>query len=198
MRAPGMFGAGLIAAMVLAWAIFAIEGSKRAHGSTLFPVKYDEQIQASTRKFWPDYPDWKLWKSQLWQESRLDPDARSPVGAQGLAQMMPATWDDISRALGYGMVSRTLAGPAIEGGAYYMAQLRRTWAGRGREVDARNALAEASYNAGTGSVLKAQRKCSDALLWVDIAPCLPFVTGSDFARQTTDYVRMITKWRGMM
>lgn len=194
-----MFGAGLIAAIVLAWSILAIIGSKHAHGATLFPSKYDEQIQSATRKFWPDYPDWKMGKSQLYQESKLDPNAVSPVGAAGLGQFMDPTWIDMERAIFAGaVVSRTLTGPSIEAYAYYMAQLRRTWAGRGREVGARHALAEASYNAGTGSVLKAQRKCSDALLWASIAPCLPFVTGSDFARQTTDYVEKIAHWRRMM
>ncbi len=187
-----MWMAGIVSLLVLLWAISAIE---HARGATVIPSKYDEQIQGAVGKFWPDYPDWKLWKSQLFQESRLDPDARSPVGAQGLAQMMPATWDDISRALGYGVVSRTLAGPAIDGGAFYMAKLRLTWKGRNRPVDARHALAEASYNAGTGSILKAQARCGDALLWPAIAPCLPYITGSDFARQTTDYVTRIAGWR---
>lgn len=190
--------AGLIAAMVLAWAILSILGSRQALGGTVIPSRYDEQIQAATRKFWPDYPDWKMWKAQLYQESRLDPLARSPVGAQGLAQFMPATWDDISRALGYGMISRALAGPAIDGGAFYMARLRRVWVGRDRAPDARHALAEASYNAGTGSVLRAQRICADALLWASIAPCLPRVTGSDFARQTVDYVDRIAGWRKLL
>ncbi|NJQ04047.1 C40 family peptidase [Streptomyces lonarensis] len=33
-----------------------------------------------------------LLAAQLWQESRFDPEATSPVGAVGIAQFMPATW----------------------------------------------------------------------------------------------------------
>lgn len=165
--------------------------------ATVFPSTYDAQIQAATKKYWTDYPDWRSWKAQLYQESKLDPNAESPVGAAGLAQFMGPTWSDISRALGYGAISRKLAGPAIEGGAYYMVGLRRSWRAP-RPVDDRQRLAQASYNAGTGSIVKAQAMCANAVLWVDIAPCLPSVTGVVFAKQTTDYVTMIAKWREMM
>lgn len=169
----------------------------QARAATIFPSLYDSQIRAATKKFWPDYPDWLDWKAQLYQESKLDPNAESPVGAEGLAQFMPATWRDIERALGYGAVSRKLAGPAIEGGAYYMAGLRRSWSSP-RPMDDRQRLAQAAYNAGTGSLLKAQKLCGDAALWAEIAPCLSKVTGSNFARQTTTYVTMIARWRAMM
>lgn len=186
--------AGVIAMAVLMWAVAAIQQSK---GATI-PAQYDAQIQAATGKFWPDLPDFKLWKAQLYQESRLDPVARSEVGAEGLAQFMGPTWQDISRALGYGLVSRTLAGPAIEGGAYYMAKLRRVWNGRGRDAMGRHALAEAAYNAGIGSVLQAQAKCADAIQWPAIAPCMAFVTGTQNARQTIDYVEKIAMWRKLL
>lgn len=186
-----------IVILILLWLLLAAYGPP-ARAASLIPSRYDEQIQSAAHKFWLDYPDWKLWKSQLYQESHLDPNAQSGVGAQGLAQFMPATWEDISRALGFGLVSRTMAGPAIDGGAYYMAKLRAIWKGRGRSEDARHALAEAAYNAGTGSVLQAQAKCADAILWASIAPCMALVTGEKNAKQTRDYVTMIAKWRGLL
>lgn len=182
---------------VIAWAIILLALFKwaTAHAS-VFPSQYDSMIQSSVKKWWLDYPDWMDWKAQLYQESKLDPNAVSPVGAEGLAQFMPKTWSDIERQLGYGTVSRKLAGPAIEGGAYYMAGLRRSWSAP-RPMDDRQRIAQASYNGGTGSLLKAQRLCQ-ATLWEDIAPCLPMVTGFDNARQTVNYVSMIAKWRGTM
>ena len=161
-----------------------------------FSDKYDTLIQRSVKRWWPDFPDWKFWKAQLYQESLLNPDARSSVGAEGIAQFMPATWAEVSRQIGAAGVSAREARYAIDGGAYYMASLRRVWT-HGRTVYERHNLAEASYNTGTGNVLHAQRLCGGAILWKDIMPCLPKVTGRD-AKQTTDYVKRIAKWREMM
>src|SRR5690606_7292763 len=65
-----------------------------------FTAKYDGQIQAATKRWWPDVPYWKLWKAQMIQESRLDPTAVSSVGARGLAQFMPSTWREVAAELG--------------------------------------------------------------------------------------------------
>lgn len=143
------------------------------------------------KRWWPDLPYWKLWKAQLYQESRLDPGAVSPVGARGLAQFMPATWDDVTREMG------RVGGPqddlAVEAGAYYMAKLRRTWKAD-RTALQRQELAQASYNAGTGSILKAQTRCGGAPMWPQIAPCLEQVTGPEFSRETRTYVDRIGVW----
>ena len=141
---------------------------------------------------------WKSLKAQYWQESRLDPNARSPVGAEGVAQFMPATWTDAIRALNYPKtVSRRDADFAIEGGAWYMATLRRVWK-RDRDPLQKHELAQASYNAGTGNILKAQKVCHDAKLWPDISPCLVSVTGKQFSHETITYVSRIRNyWQQM-
>jgi Transglycosylase SLT domain len=157
---------------------------------------YDEWIQASVKRWWPDYPLWLDWRAQLCQESRLDPGAISPAGAAGLAQFMPDTWADVSRRLGYGQVSPHVARFAIEAGAYYMASLRRQWSSL-RPAEDRQALAQASYNTGMGNVLRAQKLCRGARSWTAISGCLPLVTGRD-AQQTIDYVRLIALRRRMM
>lgn len=156
-----------------------------------FPSRYDEEIKAAVSKRWADLPYWKLWKAQLYQESRLDPLAVSPVGARGLAQFMPATWRDIAKELGVTAGPESVA--AVDAGAYYMAKLRRTWR-RERTAQQQNELAQASYNAGTGNVLKAQAACADARMWPEIAPCFAAITGDQNARETLGYVKSIRRW----
>jgi soluble lytic murein transglycosylase-like protein len=74
----------------------------------------------------------------IWKESRFDPGAESPVGAEGIAQFMPGT-----------AKMRGLADPfdveqAIPASARYLGELKRGYGNLG--------LAAAAYNAGEGRV----------------------------------------------
>lgn len=117
------------------------------------------------------------------------------MGARGLAQFMPATWREVSSQLQ--ITDSPHSTHAIEAGAFYMAKLRRVWKADRAGLE-RNALAQASYNAGTGNILKAQRFCGDARLWLTIRECLPKVTGPKNAHETTTYVERIDRyWKQM-
>jgi hypothetical protein len=70
----------------------------------------------------------------IWQESRFDPLAVSPVGAQGIAQFMPRT------ANGRGLTDPFDALPALFESAEYLGELRKQFGNLG--------LAAAAYNAG--------------------------------------------------
>jgi len=154
------------------------------------PDRYQDTIEEAAGRFLPGV-DWRLWKAQLCAESRLEPDAVSPVGAQGIAQFMPATWREIAPAAGVGAASARQVRPAALAGAYYMARLRRGWSSPRPEAD-RHSLAMASYNAGFGHLLTAQRRCGGSVLYAEIITCLPEVTG-EHSRETIGYVRRI--WR---
>jgi soluble lytic murein transglycosylase-like protein len=163
----------------------------------LWSARYDTLFRAAVAAEWPDLPDWIWLKAQAMQESGLDPLAVSPVGAVGLMQFMPGTWADMQRQLGWRNVDPRSPQHAIIAGAHYMRSLREAWSWS-RPIDAKQRLALASYNAGMGNILKAQRLCGGARYWADIAICLPAVTGRANARQTVDYIPRIERYRAVM
>jgi len=110
---------------------------------------------------------------------------------------MPATWAEVSKAMGRGLVDRRLAEPSIQAGAFYMARLRRSWSAE-RPEDDRHQLALASYNAGLGNILRAQQRCGQGrpdppVLYAPIMACLPAITGHH-AKETLGYAPAIYRW----
>lgn len=87
--------------------------------------------------------------AQLQAESGWDPEARSPVGARGIAQFMPATWE----AYGAGADPfDPLAGIAALG--RYLTAIRAEVQHLGTTEAERIDLTLAAYNAGPGAVLQ--------------------------------------------
>lgn len=152
---------------------------------------YEDEIADAVATYWGAFQYPAAWEAQIYQESLCDPLAVSPVGAAGLAQFMPATAREVGAQLGLtgGWVHTDVA---IEAGAFYMARLSGGWTSP-RPALERHRLAQASYNAGFGNILKAQRACGGARDWAQIQLCLPQVTGHH-AAETRAYVRRIERW----
>ena len=74
-----------------------------------------------------------------------------------------------------------------------MARLKRGWSSPRPAYD-RHLLAMASYNAGFGNLLKAQRACGGGVLYAEIIACLPQITGHH-SNETITYVQRIQRWR---
>lgn len=154
---------------------------------------YDDAIKKYHQRYNLPY-DWMLLKAQLYQESCLDPIARSSVGAEGLAQFMPATWVEyVGKCSLPANTCRTNATASIQCCAAYMHDLLKGWSGERSSMD-RYCLALASYNAGFGNLLKAQKMVHGVNDYATIMSALKFVTGNDNAKQTTDYVNRIRQY----
>lgn len=159
---------------------------------SLFPDQYDNDFKDATSVFLPLGTDWRLLKAQCYQESRLDQFARSPVGAMGLCQFMPGTWSEAKQNIP-GLNSPWIPEYSILAAGWYMGKLHRTWSAERPAMD-RYMLAAASYNAGAGHLIKAQRLCGGFNLYMDISPCLVQVTGKH-SKETLGYVEnIIGRW----
>ncbi len=108
---------------------------------------YDELV----RRYADRYGfDWRLITAQMYQESRFNPKAKSPVGARGLMQLMPRT----AKAMG---VKNTVDPAAsIRGGIKYMDWLRDRFPAN-LPISERLWFSLAAYNAGIGHVHSARR-----------------------------------------
>ncbi|MCO1335039.1 transporter substrate-binding domain-containing protein [Microbulbifer sp. OS29] len=129
-------------------------------GENLSP--YDELVQESAFKY--DF-DWRMIVAQMWQESNFNPKAESPVGAQGLMQVMPATAEEMGFPPPLFEPERS-----IKAGVKYMDWVRDRFNPALPTVN-RLWFTLASYNAGYGHLLDAQRLAEqlglDPNVWFD-------------------------------
>ncbi|MEJ2044700.1 MAG: transglycosylase SLT domain-containing protein [Reinekea sp.] len=156
-------------------------------------TRYDNHFRKYSKRFFGAAFDWHYFKAQAVAESNLNPEAQSHVGAQGVMQIMPRTFDEIKNK------SKLIGGSATEprwniaAGIWYNKQQFDFWQ-KGRTLEERLKFMYGSYNAGRGNLLKAQRQAINAGLsprhWVSIAQVLSKVTGQR-SQETIDYVEKI-------
>lgn len=94
--------------------------------------------------------DWRLLASQVYQESRFNPKAKSWAGAVGLMQMLPET------AREYGAKNLYNTRENLKAGAKYLKWLLNYWEDIDDETE-RIKFAMASYNCGFGHIEDAQK-----------------------------------------
>ncbi|MFA5174360.1 MAG: transglycosylase SLT domain-containing protein [Candidatus Pacearchaeota archaeon] len=123
-------------------------------------VKYDEYKYDSLilKESQETSLDKYLIKGQIKQESRFNPNAKSPVGAVGLSQIMP----DTAKELGYKPNEMYEPGKAIDAQTRYMRQMYDYKEFEKYIGDEKTKLALASYNAGYGNIRHAVRIIQNA------------------------------------
>jgi len=128
-----------------------------------FPLAHETLFDQAARKT-------RLSKNWIYgvarQESAFMYDARSPVGATGLMQLMPNTAKSVSRQQRIKYSQKRLLEPEynIRLGSSYLQQLLKRYNGN-------RVLATAAYNAGPGSVNRWLRKFSGPLdIWIERIP----------------------------
>ncbi|MCB9675168.1 MAG: transglycosylase SLT domain-containing protein [Alphaproteobacteria bacterium] len=126
---------------------------------------YDPLFRShATRIDW----SWTLLAAQAWKESRFEPGARSPAGALGLMQIMPATAGEL------GIEDPGDPEQSVRGAASYLRRLDRYYAKQLDDPDARLPFVLAAYNAGMGHVDDARRLAEanghDSASWDAVAP----------------------------
>jgi len=169
--------------------------SKRVRGlensSTAAAQKRFAQTIEIFRSYGTQYGfDPLLLAAQGFQESRLDPKARSHVGAIGIMQIMPAT----GREMRVGDIRVTRNN--IHAGAKYMDQLMERYFQDAKFDEANRTLfAFAAYNAGPGNMAKMRKEAQKRGLNPDVwFNHVEVVTADRIGIETTTYVRNIYKY----
>lgn len=123
---------------------------------------YDDKIkEAADSLGW----DWLLLASQIFQESRFDPYAKSWAGAVGLMQLVPDTGKN------YGANNLYDPHQSINAGVNFMRHLDKLWSKTVKDDKERIKFVLASYNVGLGHVTDARdlamKYGRDPLKWED-------------------------------
>jgi membrane-bound lytic murein transglycosylase MltF len=134
--------------------------------------------------------DWLLMAAQGYQESQLNQAAKSPVGAIGVMQVMPATGKDLN----VGDINETE--PNINAGIKYMRWMIDNYFGKEPMTNLDKALfAFAAYNCGAGRVSQLRKEAAkrglDPNVWFHN---VEYVAAEKIGAETVTYVSNIYKY----
>ena len=143
------------------------------------------------RKYGAQYDmDYLLMMAQGYQESLLDQNAVSHVGAIGVMQIMPATGEEMAT----GDIKKLE--PNIHAGVKYMNYMRNQFFAE-QPMDARNKIlfSFAAYNAGPSRVLKLQKEAEkrglNPYVWFNN---VELIAGLRIGEETVTYISNIYKY----
>jgi membrane-bound lytic murein transglycosylase F len=183
----------LIRRLAVAVLLLGIVSPRVSHAQGKRDVdRYDATFRKYSKRYFGVGYDWRVFKAQAMAESEMNPAARSWVGARGLMQLMPSTFKEIqSRSSSLGSIDDPEWN--IAAGIMHDRGLWRRWERDSIDVD-RKEFMFASYNAGEGTIMNAQRACVakslDRRAWSSVETVAPNVPRWRY-RETLGYVRKI-------
>ena len=170
----------------------ALERVAAARNAKKVSARFDPTFRKYSKRYFGPAFDWRYFKAQGFAESGLKPDATSWVGARGLMQLMPSTYREIaSHRPEFGPIDQPEWN--IAAGVMHDRYLWQLWQ---KDVpdDERHRFMFASYNAGEGTIMNAQRACVarslDRRAWRSVETVAPEVPRWRY-RETLGYVRKI-------
>lgn len=157
--------------------------------------RYDDIFKHYSKRYFGAGFDWRYFKAQGLAESGLDPTAKSYVGARGVMQLMPSTYQAIaSHRPDWGAIDDPRWN--IAAGINHDSYLWSLWTKSIAEPE-RPAFMFASYNAGEGTIMRARTTAKGVIgsaeEWSHVAQIAPTVPRWRY-RETLDYVRKIDKY----
>jgi len=162
----------------------------KSAGSEAERQKFQALIQ-TFQKYGAQYDvDWVLMAAQGYQESQLDQNAKSRVGASGIMQLMPAT----GKQMNVGDIHQT--GPNIAAGTKYMRfMIDQYYANEPMRILDKALFTFASYNAGAGRIDQMRKETTrrglDPNKWFGN---VEYVAAEKIGQETVTYVSNIYKY----
>jgi soluble lytic murein transglycosylase-like protein len=169
----------------------ALERVAEARASKKISERYDPTFRKYTKRYFGPAFDWKYFKAQGFAESGLKATALSWVGARGVMQLMPSTYQEIaSHRPEFGTIDQPEWN--IAAGIMHDRYLWTLWQ-KDIPEEERHRFMFASYNAGEGTINRAiavARINGGAPIWSSVELIAPTVQRWRYS-ETLGYVRRI-------
>ena len=170
----------------------ALDRATAARNARHDNTRYDAYFRKYGKRYFGIGFDWKYFKAQGMAESELNAAARSWVGARGVMQLMPSTFQEIQTKR---PEFHSIDDPEwnIAAGIMHDRYLWRLWAPVVPDSERPNFMF-GSYNAGEGTITRAsaaaRAKKLDQSLWPNIELIAPEVPRWRY-RETLGYVKKV-------
>ncbi|MEK7818813.1 MAG: transglycosylase SLT domain-containing protein [Bacteroidota bacterium] len=153
---------------------------------------YDDYFKKYSKRYFGPTFDWRIFKAQAFAESNLNPDAVSWVGAKGIMQIMPETYQELKlKNSELGEINDPHWN--IAAGIHYNRQLWKQWKEKD-DLNNKMSFVFGSYNAGSGTIRRAEsiakKESLDTKQWTSIEKIAPTVPKWRH-KETLDYVKKI-------